>query len=820
MIAMKHRARSYQGNAYHLAFTMMLVTAAFRVPLFAAPSAFHLTAPDSVWITSHSPVFSWEASSGTSQYELWIDGVRSMAALQKTSVSVTPPMTSGYHTWFVKASDGATAVASADTFVFHIGPSPQHGWEFVDGFERGDLNDYIANGIGIGGNALSGSYCAVHQSAASQTMDYAYNPAFTNTQEAEASVLFSLDDAAAKAGVGFAAENGVWCYAFVNRTSGNLTIERRAPYSIFPHTEAGYARSNWTERQENGFYLWCADTVKLPSLTQGTHYRLRFQMSNRLPSMGKPAQAILESENGSVLCSIRTFLDDVFTPHPMFIMRDGMVRVDDFSYIQLDRWSYNWKAYPKPLNPSWSGFNPAVWRDSAGTWWLTARTDNKIRWSVDGISWSTQTAAAPPVSIMDPATLGVHANPWNDGRTYLASCDGCCFNPVQIFSSANPASGVWTTWAEHPGLTLSPAGQKGGCGREHVFLDTKDWSTLAPIVYNGTPYRFLNIEEGDVGKGGSTMMKLTNDQKTFTEVECNDLYTNATNYPLLQKNLWMMECLNSATSCAMALDGDIRVMTFKDGMRYEKAMPLEAVLDGRQPWKVKALQTIPGFPYYWGDWHITRDKNGASWYGGKYQWPSCFVWVPEERRAYCYWGEEDAICLSTALVVPEMSCAALSIDSQAVAVGAPLTLRALVWNAGDAAGADTVNLVADGTVIESKTITLAANTDTVLAFTVTPQTAGTHQVSIDNCVTAFTATGTSGIGRPPVVAPVVSGSMYTISIFDLRGKLVGAAVSGVADPQRMLVDKRMPAGIYFVRICRGDEVHQQKILFGQTIRTR
>jgi hypothetical protein len=797
--------------------TMTLV-AAIHTGVFAAPSAFHLLAPDSVWITSHTPVFSWQASAGATQYELWIDGARSLTVLQKTSASSS--IANGYHTWFVRASDGTAVISSSDTFSFHIGSPPAHLWEYTDGFERGDLNDYIVNGIAVSAtNALNGSYCAVHQSAAAQTMHYAYNPAFANTQEAEASALLSLDDGQGKAGVGFAAENGEWCYAMINRATGNLVIERRASYSIFTHTETGYARSNWTERQENGFYLWCADTVRLPAISQGTVYRLRFQMSNRLPSMGKPAQAILESQNGTVLCSVRTFLDDVFTPHPLFIMRDGMVRIDDFSYTQLDRWSYNWKAYPKPLNPTWGGFNPAVLRDVSGKWWLTARTDNKIRWSSDGISWSSQTAAAPPVSIMDPATLGVQGNPWNDGRTYLASCDGCCFNPVQIFYSTNPAGGIWTKWAEHPGLILSPTGQKGGCGREHVFLDTKDWPQLSPIVFNGTPYRFLNIEEGDVGKGGSTMMKLTNDQKTFTEVECNDLYTNATNYPLLQKNLWMMECLNSATSCAMALDGDVRVMTFKDGMRYEKAMPLEAILDGRQPWKVKALQTIPGFPYYWGDWHKTRDKNGASWYGGKYQWPSCFVWVPEERKAYCYWGEEDAVCLSTALIVPEFSCAALSIDSQSTATGAAVHVRATILNAGDAGGPDTVRLVADGAVIESRIISLAANTDTVISFTVTPQTAGTHQVSVDNCRAAFFATGSSGVQRPAVLAPVVSGVLYKIAIFDLRGRRLASAESKCADPLGILVDKRLPGGIYFVWITSGAQTHQQKILFGQHMRS-
>ena len=82
-------------------------------------------------------------------------------------------------------------------------------WDYTDGFERGDLNDYVSDGISITATALAGSHSASYGTSADMVMHYAYNPAFTNTQEAEASVLFSLDDANADVGVGFADENGV-----------------------------------------------------------------------------------------------------------------------------------------------------------------------------------------------------------------------------------------------------------------------------------------------------------------------------------------------------------------------------------------------------------------------------------------------------------------------------------------------------------------------------------------------------------------------------------------------------------------------------------
>ncbi len=774
--------------------------------LHAAPGAFRILGPDSVWTKTHSPAFSWQSSSGAAQYSLWIDGSQVAATLSQTYQVSPQPLSDGRHTWFVKATGSGTTVSSADTGSFIIGAPPAHLWDFTDGFERGDLNDYISNGISVTTNALDGTNSASYGTSSDMVMHFACNPAFTNTQEAEASVLFSLDDATADVGVGFADENGVWCYAIIDRANKSINIERRASYSIYSHTESGFTRSNWTERQENGFYVWCSDTQPLPTLIQGTKYILKFQMSNRLPSMGKAAQAIVEKTDSTVVCSVRSFLDDVYTPHPMFIIRNGNARVDDFRYQLLDRWSYNWVPHQGPLNPAWSGFNPAVWRDADKKWWMTARTDNKIRWSTDGINWSAQTASAPPVSIMDPATLGVSGNPWNDGKTYLASCDGCCFAPVQIFYTTDPSSGSWIKWGEHPGLP--------DCGREHVFLDTKDWPTLGPISYNGTAYRFLSILEGDVGHGGSTMIKLTNDEVNYVKIECTDLYGNATNNPLEKKNLWMEECLNSATSSAVALDSNIRVMTFKDGTIYEKAVPLEAVLDGKQPWKVKALQTIPGFPYYWGNWHIVRDKAGASWYGGKYEWPACFVWVAEEKKIYCYWGEENTINLSTAYVIPEFRCASLAVDTVTVNPGAQVDVKATVWNYGDADGDDTVTLASDGVALDTRRIHCAANTDTVVTFAVAALSPGAHVLSIDNCKAVIFVAGASAVaphGMSPHAAFEVR-QQYTVRVINVQGRVVRIVESDRIDPNSSMLLRDCAKGIYLVETFQGSRLARSRMV--------
>jgi len=675
-----------------------------------------------VFIDNARPVFSWTACSNHVAYELWLDGTLLTKKLKDTTLVSPKALSAGLHSWFVVSRTKAGTTKHSDTLNFYVGRPPLHAWEFQDGFDQSGLENYISSGLKLTNTAISGKRAVLSVKNSTTKTHFAINPAYSNHEEAETSILFSPVAAKAQVGVGFANTKNIWCYAILDQEKGKFSIERKAGYSIFDHTQKGFEIESWTERKEGNSYIWTsADTVLVP-LKQGETYRLRFIMSNRLPSLGKAAMAVLETQSGKILSVVRTFLDDVDTPHPLFFMGNGTAQIDDFSYQQLDRWSLNWKPHMGAINPHFNAFNPAVWRDKNKTWWMTSRTDGKIRWSDDGINWSKDFAAAPPVEIMDPAIVGVQGNPWNDGLTYLASCNGCCEAPVEIFSTADPKSGIWKKWGEHPGLT--------GCGREHAFIDTRDWPSLDSIVFEGTKYRFLSINEGDKGKGGSTMMSLSNDLKNYKVVECEDLFGNATNKALLHKNIWAMECLNVVTSSAMGLDGDVRVMTFKDGFgRYEKSIPQEAIFDGKEPWKVKAMQTIPGFPNYWGNRKVNRDKNGASWYGGFCQWPSCFVWVEEEKKVYCYWGESDVICLSTATIIPEFVCNSVFSPKSAYKKGERMVLEAKIENHGDADGAQKVSLLIDGVEYETKNVFLKANTDTSLTFNVSPEI-GVHTLSI------------------------------------------------------------------------------------------
>jgi hypothetical protein len=191
------------------------------------------------------------------------------------------------------------------------------------------------------------------------------------------------------------------------------------------------------------------------------------------------------------------------------------------------------------------------------------------------------------------------------------------------------------------------------------------------------------------------------------------------------------------------------------------------------------------------------------------------VWVPEEKKAYHYWGEENTINLSTAYIVPEFKCASLAVDTATVAVGGQVRVIATIWNYGDAAGDDTVNLLNDGAILDTRRIRLAANSDTFIVFTLTAQAAGAHVVSIDNSASAFFVTGSSAVASP---GPVPHSSFqaepcFTIRIFDMRGRMVQTVQSDREGPAAAFLPKECARGLYIAQVYRGLQLTKSKVVF-------
>lgn len=124
-------------------------------------------------------------------------------------------------------------------------------------------------------------------------------------------------------------------------SSNTLQVERRvAGYSIFDVTPPDYqidgngvTASAWTERQDNGYYIWRVENnTGVGTISVGTTYLLTLDFSRR--SMA--AMAILQNSSGTVLGRVRAVVD--ITPeHPLFLS-NGPAKFDNLSFTTIDNW--------------------------------------------------------------------------------------------------------------------------------------------------------------------------------------------------------------------------------------------------------------------------------------------------------------------------------------------------------------------------------------------------------------------------------------------------------------------------------------------------
>jgi len=85
-------------------------------------------------------------------------------------------------------------------------------------------------------------------------------------REENLSVIFTIEDTNSRPGIGFASQDGTWVYAVVDPPANKLRVERRvAGYSIFDVTYIEWWK-NWTERQEDGYYIWEVEDADVGSI--------------------------------------------------------------------------------------------------------------------------------------------------------------------------------------------------------------------------------------------------------------------------------------------------------------------------------------------------------------------------------------------------------------------------------------------------------------------------------------------------------------------------------------------------------------------------
>jgi uncharacterized cupredoxin-like copper-binding protein len=109
----------------------------------------------------------------------------------------------------------------------------------------------------------------------------------------------------------------------------------------------------------------------------------------------------------------------------------------------------------------------------------------------------------------------------------------------------------------------------------------------------------------------------------------------------------------------------------------------------------------------------------------------------------------------------QINITGLSIEPSEINLGGAATLTANITNAGKIEGTCTITLKVDGTVKATKEVTIPAGSSTSITFTITGDTAGTHQIEVDGQAILLTV---KEVSSPPPAQQWLSYIAITITI--------------------------------------------------------
>jgi len=118
-----------------------------------------------------------------------------------------------------------------------------------------------------------------------------------------------------------------------------------------------------------------------------------------------------------------------------------------------------------------------------------------------------------------------------------------------------------------------------------------------------------------------------------------------------------------------------------------------------------------------------------------------FIVVEEEE-------EEEPPVVEPPTLEPDIITSSLTATA-AVRVGETVTINVLVTNQGEGEGSYEVVLVIDGVVAESRTVTLAGNSEQTVSFTIIAETTGVHTVEVDDLSTIFVVSRQAEVPEEP-----------------------------------------------------------------------
>jgi hypothetical protein len=484
---------------------------------------------------------------------------------------------------------------------------PENG--FTENFEDGHLKNWTISGISITTNALEQKFSA---ESSGTNFNFAFTPdVYINKTDtggewrtmAEASLAADIviDSPDARPGIGFISKDTKQFFFVTLNCAGNSIAAWRKL------SDGSLAKIKQFPEATN------AVDVKW-TIQPNIKYRLQIDWS----PFSDGLIVFLQDDKGDTITSFRTVIDLPVARRPLLVCSGGNARFDDVKFDPtLDDWDFKWQWKKEPILAP-DVCNPAIWKWTDGKYYMMWRqfgadTFHGIASSTDGIHWTHVNDQI----LKCRGDMNVLVNPFGDGLVYVTP--GGANTPW----STSDGSKNFTVW-KNSGLTL---GNIFGNSRIQEIIDTKQHPQIAPVHFNGDDYRFIAFCENWTDKPQPhTVVLLSNTLTNWVLANPDPVIPPGTNF-------WGEK--GSAIGSAFVLpDGNILLAscscTFAGYTGAPEPSNISAIVDGKQPWKVLKLGTLPDAP-------VSRENV---WYQGP-NFGTALYYEPKNDTLFFYGGFHD-----------------------------------------------------------------------------------------------------------------------------------------------------------------------------------
>jgi len=482
---------------------------------------------------------------------------------------------------------------------------------FTDDFSDSKMGNWTSSGMKVDSGKLV---------PADANLDFAYTPnVYINKTDtggewrtmAEASLAadISIESQDARPGIGFASKDGKqWIYVVLNPADDAIHAFRKlfdgsvTEITFYPKTkEQAGSKAEVPPPQK-----W--------HLTVGSSYRLQIDWS----PYSDGVITFLYDDHGAKLASFRTVIDLPAARRPLLLCSGGGASFANVKFDPtLDSWEYKWEWHKEPVLGD-DACNPAVWKGKDGKMYMVWRRFGKdtfhgVASSDDGIKWTRVNDEAMKTT----GDMNVLVDPLGDGLVYITpgggglpwwTCDG---------------SNNYSDWK----LTNLTVGDIFGNSRIQELIDTKKYPQMHPISFNGTSYRFMSyVEDWNRMPKPHSVVLLSN---TLTE------WVQASPNPVIPPGDQFWGEKGNAIGSALPLpDGNILIAdcacTFAGYTGAPEPSNVSAIADGKEPWKILKLGTLPDAP-------VSRENV---WYQGP-NFGTALYYDPDTDTLFFYGGFHD-----------------------------------------------------------------------------------------------------------------------------------------------------------------------------------